>query len=244
MNLKTILKLLGFNQKEAIIYIALLKLGEANIKEIADKTNISRTTLYTPIKNLTEKGYIEFYKRGERNYYIATSPEKIFKIKEGELSIFQENIELFKKLKNQSTNKPKIKIFEGSAGIKLLLNEILEEKRNFLAITCVDDMQKIAQEYFEDFILKRIKQGLRIKLLTNKLEYALELKSTDAEELRQTRFIPSSYNFNTANYIFGDKIAMFSLKQEPIIGILIKDKGISDTHRMYFDLIWKMASST
>ena len=84
---------------------------------------------------------------------------------------------------------------------------------------------------------------MRIKLLANRSSDSEDLKRSDIKELRQTRFVPNEYSFDTANYIFGDKIAILSLKQEPFVAVLIDDKAIAKTNKMYFDLIWKMASS-
>lgn len=243
MNLKTILKNIGLSENDAKIYLALLELGEANLKELADKSGIPRTSLYTPVGKLTERGIIEFYKRGGRRYYLASAPEKVLRIYESSLAALEENLESFRELRGETRKRPQIRFFEGREGIRLVLNEILEEKRPLLAITCIEDMQKVAWDYFENFIQKRVKQNLPVKLLTNRSREAETFKDADAKELRETRFVPREYRFDTANYIFGDKVALFSLKQEPVIAVLIEDKSIAETQRMYFDLIWKMASS-
>lgn len=238
-----LLKELGFNEKEAKIYISLLKLGEATLKNIADNSLIPRTSLYTPVKTLIKKGVIEFYKRGGRNYYVAVTPEKLLHLEQAKIKLLEENILTLKEKTGAGVSAPKIKFFEGKDGIKLLLDEILNEKRSFRAMTSIEDMNKIAQDYFENFIEKRIQQNLHVDLLTNQSREAQLLKNTDAQEQRETRFVPAKYNFNTANYIFGNKVAMISLKQEPVVGILIEDKSIAQTQKMFFDLIWRMASS-
>lgn len=239
----TLLKELGFNEKEAKIYISLLELGEATLKNIADNSLIPRTSLYTPVKTLIKKGLIEFYKRKGRNYYVAVTPERFLHLEQAKIKLLDENLFQLKAGMGIGVSAPKIRFFEGKDGIKLLLDEILNEKRPFRAITSIEDMNRIAGDYFKNFIRNRIQQNLHVDLLTNRSSEAQVLKSTDAQEQRETRFVPARYNFNTANYIFGNKVAMISLKQEPIVGILIEDKSIAQTQNMFFDLIWKMASS-
>lgn len=243
MKLETVLKNLGFSDKEAKIYLTLLSMGESNLREIADRAEIPRTTLYTPVQILIKKGFVEFYKRVGRKYYVAINPQKLLELIQGNSALLEEHIEELQQLKHEGV-KPKIRFFEGREGIKLILNEILQEKRNFLAITCIEDMQKMAWEYFEDFIEKRVKQNLRVRLLTNRSRESQILKENDAKELRETRFVPQEYRFDTANYIFGDNVAILSLKQEPVVALLIEDKAIAETQRMYFDLIWKMTTSS
>ena len=243
MKSTTLLKELGLNEKEAKVYLSLLELDEANLKTIADYSLIPRTSLYTPVKTLLDKGVIEFYKRKNRNYYTAITPKKLLELQKNKTKLLEDNIIYLNAKMVNGTFKPKIKFYEGKESIKVLLNEILNEKQSFLAITCIEDMNEIANDYFNDFIQKRIDQRLTVNLLTNKSETSQKLKSRDDNELRETRFVPQEYKFNTANYIFGNKLAILSLRQKPVIGILIEDKDIAQTHKMYFDLIWKMASS-
>lgn len=99
----------------------------------------------------------------------------------------------------------------------------------------------IAHSHFKEFIHKRIRQNLKVQLLTNRTEAALRLKATDAQELRETRFVPKEYNFHTAEYIFGGSVAIISLKQNPPTALLIEDPDIARTHIMHFELLWKQA---
>lgn len=243
MRLDTILKNVGFSEREARVYLGLLSLGESNVKKMADKANLPRTSIYTPIKNLLDKGFLAFYKKKGRNYYVAVRPREALKIIEERLGGFKENLLRFEALSVREHINPKIRFFVGKEGIRLVLNLILEEKRPFLAVTCIEDMQNIAQDYFEDFIERRIRQNLQVKLLTNRSPESEALRREDDKSLRETRFVPHEYHFNTANYIFGDNVAILSLQQEPATAILVEDAAVAETHRMYFDLIWKMASS-
>lgn len=242
MELKTVLKNIGLSQKEADVYLALLRLKEANLREISDKSGVPRTTLYTTIEYLTSRGFVQTYKLKGRKLYIPSAPEKILQLKKDSIELLEENLEEFRSYMGDSTPRPKIKTLEDREGIRLIFNEILHEKKPILAITCIEDMQKIANDYFDDFITKRVKQNLPVKLITVRSPESQEMRDTDDKFKRQTRFLPSEYRFNTANYIFGDKIALLSLKQEPPVGVVIEDKGTADTHRMYFDLVWKNAT--
>lgn len=238
MHLTTILKQIGLSEKEAKVYLTLFKLGESNLNNIAAGAGIPRTTVYTPLNSLIQRGFVDFYKKKGRKYYVATAPEKILEIQEENLQGLQENLERFNDIGKSAQKKPDIRFFEGTAGIKLIFNEILAESRPIDAITSIEDMNKIANEQFGYFIEKRIQQRLKIRLLTNKWKDAINLKKTDAESFRETKFVPKKYEFNTANYIYGNKVAMLSLKQEPIVGLIIVDKEIANTQKMYFELIW------
>src|SRR3989344_2317904 len=94
--LTNILKTLGFNDKEAEIYSALLPMGSASIRAIAEKTNINRGNVYDILKSLANKGFIFAEKKGSRRKFLAKSPEELL-----------ESIE--KKQKNLESQKKKIR---------------------------------------------------------------------------------------------------------------------------------------
>ncbi|MDX1607828.1 MAG: helix-turn-helix domain-containing protein [Candidatus Spechtbacterales bacterium] len=239
MKSETLLKNIGFSDKDAKVYKALLKLGEANIQAIADETSLPRSTIYTRIEKLTDFGAIDVFQKKKTKYYIAAPPEKLINIIREHAKKLENNIDIFKDIaENARQPNTDLRLFEGVEGIKLVLNDILDEKRPFLAITSIKDMERLAQDDFELFIERRIENRLSVKLITNETKEAKKLKAKDGEEFRVTRFTPSQYNFNTATYVYGNKIAMLSLRENPVLGIIIEDAAMANTHRMYFDILW------
>ena len=72
------LKVLGLSSYEAIAYYHLNSMIEAKAVEISDKSNIPRTKIYSVLKDLEKKGYIET-DFGHPNIYTAVNPAIIFK---------------------------------------------------------------------------------------------------------------------------------------------------------------------
>ena len=64
MNLD-ILEQLGLSQREISIYLALLKLGTASIRDIASQTEINRGTTYETLKDLARKGIVSYFPKGK-----------------------------------------------------------------------------------------------------------------------------------------------------------------------------------
>ena len=101
----------------------------------------------------------------------------------------------------------------------------------------------MAQDYFQEFVHRRVESRLPVKLLTNRTPASIRTKSLDTKELRETRFVPEKYRFHTANYILDDTIAILSLKHESPAALIIEDPEIAKTQAMYFELLWTLAST-
>src|SRR3989344_1570469 len=75
--IQEILKKLGFNDKEAEIYIEVLKLGRATPARISKSTGINRTTIYSSYKKLVKKGVLVEDLGHKYTYLIALPPENL-----------------------------------------------------------------------------------------------------------------------------------------------------------------------
>ncbi|HEV7454016.1 MAG TPA: helix-turn-helix domain-containing protein, partial [Candidatus Saccharimonadales bacterium] len=69
---------LELNRNEALTYAALLQIDSVSIRKIAAVTGVNRGTTYEALKHLVTVGLASVKSRGEREYYTAESPEKIY----------------------------------------------------------------------------------------------------------------------------------------------------------------------
>lgn len=239
--LQEILEDVGMNRREARVYLAVLQSPEASLATITRKTLIPRMSCYPILQELLQKGFIDPIILKNRRYFIAVPPERILSRIERHASEFKESLSRFEKLRRGASLSPRVRFFEGVEGIRSVFRAILDEKRALLAITSLEDMGEVAEWYFDEFVRRRIKQNLPVRLLTNHTPFSVMTKNKDGKELRQTRFVGAEHAFHTAEYIFGNKVAILSLKQKPPTALIIEDEDIAKTHSLYFELIWKKA---
>src|SRR3989344_2912525 len=239
--LTTILNDFGFSKKETLFYLSLLELGEAQITDIAKKIGLPRTSCYEIIKSLEKRHVISHYKKRDRKVYLAEDPARVSAFFENRNNALIAMIPQLRARYAGTKGKPSVRFYDGENGIGSILNEVISEKRNFYAITCIDDAMRLLEGDFTEFIEERRRRNLHVKLLTRKSDGAIRLKQTDDDELRETRFIPSNYKFETANFIFGEKCAIISLDKQNPFGLVIEDPLIASTFRMFFDIMWESA---
>lgn len=77
MQYQKVIEQLGYSQKEAKIYMASLRLGEANISDIAQKVEMPRNTVQAIVDKLHTKGLMSFYVLRRYKYWSVENPERL-----------------------------------------------------------------------------------------------------------------------------------------------------------------------
>ena len=74
------LKKIGFSDKSAQIYMALLQLGPSSVRSLADHCALNRGTTYDSLKWMQEQGIVSFYHEDAKQHFVAESPEKLLRL--------------------------------------------------------------------------------------------------------------------------------------------------------------------
>ena len=72
-----ILKEIGLSENEAEVYLTSLSLGPTTILKIAKSSGIGRTTVYSVIETLKNKGLIHIKPVGLKQLYVAEHPDRL-----------------------------------------------------------------------------------------------------------------------------------------------------------------------
>lgn len=242
MHLQRVVEQLGYGELEAKTYLASLNLGEATVTEIALKARIPRTSCYHALEALRKDGLMRFYVKKRRRYWIAENPSQLSIILRTKEAALKEALPELQGLRHETGVKPTVRFYDGNEGIRVILSDILEEKRHILSLTSLEDMLILLEERFRDFIRERHTRFLRVRFLTNRSPETLALKKRDAEELRTTRFLPEEYRLRNSTFIYGNRVAIMSLNKKRPVGIIIEDEDIAETQTMLFESLWRQSN--
>ena len=91
-NLEEMLVDIGFSQKEAQVYLALLSLGKANAYQVAVKSGLKKPTSYMILEELHKKGYAALVPREKKKQYVPVQPEALFYQYKEKLSLFEKSL--------------------------------------------------------------------------------------------------------------------------------------------------------
>lgn len=239
MHLQKVIERLGYKSNEVKVYLAALRLGECTYSDLAVQLRLPRTSVQLMVDKLHKDGLMNFYVKRRYRYWIAESPEKfIIELREREAALRTVMPEL-SAMRKSGGGKPTVKTFIGVDEIRLVHEDILATQQPFVGIVPWDEwVSFLGQEYVNDFIERRIKRFLKVRLLFPKTSASTRLKDRDMKELRQARFLPDRFAIADAIFLYGNKVAIICLNKKQPTAVLIDDPSIRSTMTAFFEDLW------
>lgn len=240
MRRQTLLKI-GLTGHEADIYLALLEAGPSLVSKIAQKTDINRTNIYDRLESLIDKGLVSYVIKNNRKHFYAAEPKRLLRYLDEKADKLKQETEEVKqilpeleKIRPSSTDES-VEVYEGKEGLKTILEDILRTGQPILTYGSEGNFSKILRFYFKHYLKRLEDSGIRMKVVFNHDDGRKPFKWKFAE----ARYIPKEYKTPTETTIYGDKVAIFLLAEQPK-AILITSRTVSRSYGQYFNLMWKL----
>ncbi len=240
----------GLNEKEIKVYLTCLETGTAYAGHITKKSGLNRSTCYVILEQLIKKGLV-FKSGNEKKFqFSAEKPERLLSLikeRQAQDAILEKELtNLLPELQssfNRNKDFPKIKFFEGINGIKSILQDGVESTAPgdtffHYGPSLEADMGTIGKDFINRIIEQMVKKNIFRKALVGKTPWTISKKELDKKEKREIVFLPSEIKAPAKLYIYANKVAIFSLDEEPI-GVLIENKNISKTMEIFFQALWE-----
>ncbi|UYM18172.1 TrmB family transcriptional regulator [Endozoicomonas euniceicola] len=239
-----ILEQLGLSAREVSIYLALLKMGMASIRDIADEAGINRGTTYETLKGLTGRGIVSYFPKGKRRIFCAEPPERLLELAEEKRQSLEQGIEEMKHSLIPQLNHLKpdfnpgnVRFYEGDAGIELVLKDILntveqQEGKQYSVFSSKPIRQHLYRP-FPNYTQQRIRKQINVRVI------AIGEGGEDAR-LSERKWIDAKGKID-ASYIaiYPPKVAMISLASRNYpVAVVIDSCEIASTQQIIFDTLW------
>jgi len=229
-----VLKDLGFEEREARIYLLLLKEGDIPALQIARKAKIDRTTVYDILERLLSKGLISVYSKNKAKQFHAILPSKLLNHFKEKYSSLEKIIPELNNSRNSNSERISCELFQGKEGLKVVLNELIKTAKEYKVIGIRKEYEDILG-YFND-------QGvLKLNEFKSK-EIAIIEKDTKFIKLKngEYRYLEKKLLSPITTLIYENKVVFF-IWVEPYFAIYIENKQLKDAQEEYFNLLWKIA---
>ncbi len=245
----TIQKLLldiGFSEADAETYWALLNLETVSVRKVAEKSGINRGTTYEAIKRLVAGGLVTVRKKGEREYFSAESPEKIYDlIRDKRKDLWQAQQHAHKVIpevlarKARPKGRPLVKYYEDDEGVVAVLRDVLQtcaqlDTPEYYVFSSRPIRQYIYRK-FPQFTERRIKEGIAVRVIA-----VGEGGDPAAQSERKWLPEPSGADISSYTLIYGDKVAQISISNDYTpYAVVVEDAGSAAMQRLLFDRLWQ-----
>jgi sugar-specific transcriptional regulator TrmB len=241
----TILKKLGLSEKELTVYLKLLEHGPISVRSLSEIAKINRGTAYEILKDLQAKGLASYYNDETKQKFVAEDPEQLNRIvgqEENRVLWLKENIgslipEL-RSIRSKSDNQPVTKLYEGDAGIRAILNDLLDtlkadEEKEYYVYSAKDASSDINRA-FPSFTEERKKKKIYVKAISL-------AQGGGTNGLDERRWLGTDDQSATFIIIYHGKCAFISRdKKGSPVGILIENQMIYNTQKTIFHSLWKL----
>lgn len=233
---------LGFSPSEVQVYLLLARNGASYPSKISFQTGLNRTNVYEALDRLVSKGVVSFVTKNKVKFFEVKDPFALKEIvlqKEEEFSktkkeLLAELHELSKK--NRKTASLEASIFVGKNGLRILLEEMLKEKKPISLLASQYQLKFILEHYFEQWHKKRIfKKIFQRSIFPKKFK-----KIVKKRKYLSFKFVDDKYTSPTSTFVYGDT-CVFVQWADPILAIKVQNKEITKSHLNYFNLLWNLA---
>lgn len=235
------LKDIGLSEKEAVVYMASLSLNSGNVAEISQAAGIKRTTVYSILESLKQRGLIRTDMQGWKAVFVAEHPEKLELIVDQMRSEVRKNLPEFSSLYNLHSSGAFIRYYEGIESVKGVYLDLLKEISPHDDYLIIGDLHKWLEQdhdFFLEFMKRRAKLDINIRILDQESVIAREHKRIERNFNEKIKILPPNFKISTNMVIVPHKVVINQLTP-PIMAMVIENESIVQMNRELFEMIWK-----
>lgn len=246
MNKQTLLKSLiefGLTDKEAEVYLASLSLGQTTILQIARNSGIKRTTVYSLVESLKQKGLMGMVQQGFKQYYVAENPERLEVMIEEKRSKLSKTLPDLQSLYSVTGDSDLIRYYEGVSGIHAVYDSVLKDMRpkdEYMVVANVDDWFKTDEKYMYDFTMKRAEfariHNVNIRILLEDGPRALEYKKKEKLYHAKVKILPKNIKLTADLIVLPRRVMLHQLKPPRVM--VIENQSVIKMQQDMFEMVW------
>lgn len=235
----------GLSQKEAGVYTTLQRLGASVVSDIAEKSDINRSTAYVLLEALAKRGLVSISERGGIRVYTPAPAERFVQIAKSSLAKWSSLLGLsrellleFKKESRETSSKPAVQLFEGAEGIQTAYETLLIPKELSRSYSALCTIQEKLPDFFSNYHKRRVAKKIRIHSVVPDTPRNREIIVNDTGEQCEYFLVPPD-GYASDFMLSGNKVAFISF-DEPS-ALIIENAAFATLQKTLFDALLTQA---
>lgn len=237
------LKSLGLSEKEASIYISLLRLGETGSSKIIRDTGLHGQYVYNSLKSLEEKGFVQHSSNHKRNKFSAKNPKMFTRLAFQQEKIAQEVVEELNKIIVLPPEQ-EYEVVQGEEAFRALQLELYQEMpENSQLLVISGSGDKYAQIMGNDLRRNdriRAKKNILLRYVGCDEQREFLQKSQRIQGLFEFKLLPGLFTGEVNTNIW-DSVITFNIFGDPVTCFLIRNPVITGSYKQFFETLWNIA---
>lgn len=245
-DIKTGLNELGLSDKEAEVYLAMLELGPSSVQDIAKRAGVNRSTTYVMIEGLKKHGLVSTFEKGKKVVFSAENPEKLMSIVSEHMGLLEakrdrlsQTLPRLMAIFNAMEDKPRVRFFEGDAGLETIREEIVASKEPIWELYAVDEMLMDLVNVEPERRIERTKVLHGRSLICIKPGFKVPFFDIKGFEVREVDYNRLPFTGDLA--IVGSRVYILSYRTRSL-GVIIDSADIAEVMKALFEMAWSCAT--
>lgn len=252
---------LGLSQREFQVYIALVELGQSSVARIAKRAKLVRTTTYSLLDSLVERGLASIERRHGASSYLPASPEALVALAEEKVRAANATLTASKSIAQHlrsasgrdQLSEAKVRLYEGERAIRAMLydldgawrSSVIQTRRPWMGFQDQTFLQHYGQwvvDYWKEYQFAKDRELDRVMLFSAQGPVARRVKEavgTAAGSRRALRQLPKDFPFTATLWIMGEYVLVLKTRAEPHYAMLVRDALLAENLAVIFELFWE-----
>ncbi len=232
----------GLTKAEAKIYLTLLKNGPLTAGKIVTLSHQHISVTYAALQRLVEKGYVSYIKKGRFSEYFIADPEIFLEKMKSIAQSLEEKLPVWKEYLKLAKNIATAEVFDGVKAISNIFFQILKNGKKGEVYRIFSFGKEIFYPGFLPIFKRnyamRKRIGIKTIAISNKSHKEFWDKVEDRAYVNHYNLKLVNFNFPQGIVIFQDNVILFSFTTKEPKVIHIKDAGIADEYKKFFDNLY------
>lgn len=240
-NLETPLKNLGFNEKEAKVYLALLELGPSAVREISLKSGLKKPTTYVILDELLQKEAVLFLPGAKKKLYSAKDPDSLFEAAKLRLNQAFYDLPILKNLGKKGNRKAIVTYYEGLHGYEQAMsykeNEVVEDGEMLCYFASGNTVNPAMWNSIDEYMDRLRRNGVKMRAFAPDHETLKRYRAEDETAGREVKVLPLDMYSATSSIDISRNFVRFTLFDEEMF-VIIENPEIAKIMRQIFEMNW------
>lgn len=240
LDIKKALVAYGLEERQARIFLALIKRVEATATELVKDTSIPRATVYLDLESLHRAGLVSTSKKNGVAYFTPESLNKLTTTLQQKTELMLQALPFIKQLEGRAGRESTIRLIQGREGIISIWEELLEAYRGGLresyGFTNIAALIELMPRFFPEWLQQEAHYPVAVRLLTVRgasAEHAIPNNPN-----MHIKYVPEDYAYPGEMTIYGNRVVFFHVEKENPHAFVIDSPEVAEMQKKIFMLLW------